>query len=60
MQIQHNKVRQKAHAKPETTKDKTIAGPAYCAAACPVKTKIPAPIIAPIPKQLNFWRLVSV
>src|SRR5262249_24225034 len=27
-----------------------IAGPAYCAAADPVKTKMPAPMIAPIPK----------
>jgi hypothetical protein len=31
-----------------------IAGPAYCAAAAPVSTKIPAPMIAPIPSVIRF------
>src|SRR5438876_7719030 len=33
-----------------------IAGPANCAAACPVMTKIPAPMMAPIP---NVTRLIG-
>src|ERR1035437_5552354 len=35
-------------------KDSMIAGPAYCAAADPVSTKIPAPMIAPIPRVIRF------
>ena len=38
--------------------DKTIPGPAYCAAACPVRTNIPAPIMAPIPRVVRL-RAVS-
>ena len=29
--------------------DSTIAGPAYCAAAWPVSTKMPVPMMAPMP-----------
>jgi hypothetical protein len=39
------------------TKEIEIPGPAYSAAACPVKTKSPAPMIAPIP---IIVRLVAV
>src|SRR6201988_3568026 len=35
---------------PASTNEMTIAGPANCAAACPVITKIPAPMMPPIPK----------
>ena len=31
-----------------------MAGPAYCAAACPVSTKIPAPMMAPIPRVIRL------
>ncbi len=31
-----------------------MAGPAYCAAAWPVSTKMPAPIMAPIPSVIRF------
>src|SRR3954471_8043026 len=31
-----------------------IAGPAYCAAAAPVRTKMPAPMMAPIPNVTRF------
>ena len=31
-----------------------MAGPAYCAAAVPVSTKIPAPMIAPMPSVVRF------
>ena len=36
------------------TKERTIAGPAYCAAALPVSTKMPAPMIAPMPSIVRF------
>src|SRR6478672_9505678 len=32
----------------------TTAGPAYCAAADPVSTKMPAPMIAPMPSRVRF------
>src|SRR2546425_7877515 len=34
--------------------EKTIAGPAYCADAAPVSTKIPVPIMAPIPSDMRL------
>jgi hypothetical protein len=34
---------------PPSTNDSMMPGPAYCAAAVPVRTKMPAPIMAPIP-----------
>jgi hypothetical protein len=34
---------------PPSTKDSMIPGPAYWAAAVPVRTKMPAPMIAPMP-----------
>jgi hypothetical protein len=34
-------------------KENRSAGPANCAAAWPVTTKIPAPIIAPIPIEVS-------
>src|ERR1700743_288147 len=41
-------------AKPRATapsrNDSVTAGPALAAAACPVNTKMPAPMIAPIPR----------
>ena len=40
--------------KPQKRKETTIAGPAAVAAAWPVRTKIPAPIIAPIPSVIKF------
>ena len=39
------------------TKESTIAGPAYCAAALPVSTKMPAPMIAPMPSIVRFVAL---
>src|SRR5215204_4878073 len=33
--------------------DTTIAGPAWFAAAVPVRTKIPVPMIAPIPRSVR-------
>src|SRR5580698_2188254 len=39
---------------PASTNDKTIAGPAYFAAADPVRTKMPAPMMAPIPRVIRF------
>src|SRR5713101_2823985 len=38
---------------PARINERTIAGPAYCAAAAPVRTKMPAPIIAPIPREIS-------
>src|SRR6478672_10630809 len=35
-------------------KESAIPGPAFAAAACPVSTKIPAPIIAPIPRVVRL------
>src|SRR6476620_5922141 len=35
-------------------KEYTIAGPAYWAAAVPVSTKMPAPMIAPMPSVVRF------
>src|SRR3954468_20886469 len=34
--------------------ERTIAGPAYCAAALPVRTKIPAPMMAPMPSVVRL------
>src|SRR5678816_1726027 len=31
-----------------------MAGPAYCAAAVPVRTKMPAPMIAPMPRRVRL------
>ena len=31
-----------------------MAGPAYCAAAAPVSTKIPAPMMAPMPSVIRL------
>ena len=31
-----------------------MAGPAYCAAAWPVSTKMPAPISAPMPSEVTL------
>ena len=42
------------HPTPAMTNESTIAGPANCAAAVPVSTKIPAPIIAPMPSVIRF------
>src|SRR5512146_2112218 len=36
------------------TNDHTTPGPAYCAAAVPVSTKMPAPMIAPIPSRVRL------
>src|SRR6185437_10402483 len=46
--------------------DRTTAGPAFCAATCPVSTKMPVPMIAPMPSVVRFrapstrFRLLSV
>jgi len=32
----------------------TMPGPAYCAAALPVRTKIPAPMMAPMPSVVRL------
>ncbi len=42
------------HPMPAMTNESTIAGPANWAAAVPVNTKMPAPIIAPIPRVIKF------
>ena len=34
--------------------DKVIAGPALAAAACPVRTKMPAPMMAPMPSATRL------
>ena len=39
---------------PTSTIDNGTAGPACSAAACPVSTKIPAPMIAPMPRAVRF------
>jgi hypothetical protein len=38
---------------PAMMKEITIAGPACCAAARPVSTKIPVPMIPPIPNAIS-------
>ena len=38
---------------PAMTKEIERAGPAYLAAAMPVKTKIPAPMMPPTPKKVK-------
>jgi hypothetical protein len=38
---------------PATTNDSEIAGPALVAAAMPVSTKIPVPMITPMPKTVR-------
>ena len=35
-------------------KEETMAGPAYCAAAWPVRTKMPAPMMAPMPSAVRL------
>src|ERR1051325_2972243 len=39
---------------PPSTNDRTMAGPAFFAAAVPVNTKMPAPMIAPMPSVVRF------
>lgn len=39
---------------PATTKDRSTAGPAWSAAALPVRTKIPAPMMQPTPSSKRF------
>src|SRR5262249_36459259 len=39
---------------PPSTNESATAGPAYEAAACPVSTKMPAPMIAPMPSETRF------
>ena len=39
---------------PATTKLKSTAGPAWSAAALPVRTKMPAPMMQPTPKSSRF------
>src|SRR5262245_48233837 len=39
---------------PPRVNDKTTAGPAYFAAATPVSTKMPAPMIAPTPRVVRL------
>src|SRR5688572_32180124 len=39
---------------PATMNASTIAGPAYCAAALPVSTKMPVPMIAPMPSATRL------
>ena len=38
---------------PAMTKEMTIAGPACCAAASPVSTKMPVPMMPPIPNVIR-------
>ena len=45
---------QKAQHRPVSRNDIIIAGPAYKAAACPVITKIPVPMIQPIPRLIRL------
>src|ERR1700730_10813647 len=44
----------KAHAIALTTKDRPIAGPAWVAAAWPVRTNMPAPMTLPIPSAIRL------
>ncbi len=39
---------------PATMKEKTTPGPAYWAAAAPVSTKMPVPMIAPMPSEIRL------
>src|SRR6476660_5103556 len=39
---------------PPSTKESAIAGPALVAAAWPVSTKIPAPMMQPIPREIRL------
>src|SRR5574337_605616 len=41
-----------AQATPARMNERMMPGPAYCAAAVPVSTKMPAPMIAPIPIEV--------
>src|SRR5947199_2028719 len=41
-------------ANPDTTKESMSAGPVLSCAAMPVNTKMPVPIMAPMPRQLNW------
>ena len=36
------------------TNDNMTAGPAYCAAAVPVRTKMPAPMMQPMPNSTRW------
>ena len=38
---------------PAIANENVIAGPAFVAAACPVRTKMPAPTIAPTPSTMT-------
>ena len=38
---------------PASTMESTMAGPAWAAAAWPVRTKMPVPMIAPIPSAVR-------
>ena len=38
---------------PAMTKEMTMAGPACCAAARPVSTKMPVPMMPPMPKAIS-------
>ena len=39
---------------PASTNESTMAGPAYKAAAAPVSTKMPVPMMAPIPSVIRL------
>jgi len=39
---------------PATTKDSMMAGPAWAAATWPVRTKMPAPMMAPMPRLIRL------
>ena len=39
---------------PASTNENMIAGPAWADATCPVRTKIPAPMMAPMPRLIRF------
>src|SRR5436309_3555225 len=39
---------------PASTNESTTAGPAFCAATVPVSTKMPVPMIAPMPSAVRF------
>ena len=44
----------KIDATPASTNDSTTAGPEFCAATVPVSTKIPVPMIAPMPSSVRL------
>src|SRR5438874_6642902 len=54
---QANSAESRTETEPPTTEmitDSTRAGQAFCAAAVPVNTKIPVPIMHPIPSAIRF------